>query len=83
MDCDFMKLRNWCDNYAYDCRMSTRASLFFKQYPDAPHRNGIPYAFPCLVDKMTCDLSLCKPDFNDSHCWLCAGRYWLTKICDK
>ena len=83
MKCDFMKTNNVCANLAYDCGRPTRASLFFAQYPNAPHRNGIPYAFPCLVDEMSCELSVCKPDFNDSLCWLCAGRYWQEKICNK
>lgn len=83
MKCDFMKTENTCDNLACDCGRPSKANLFFAQYPDAPHRNGIPYVFPCLVDKMNCDLLECKPDFDDVHCWLCASRYWQAKICNN
>lgn len=83
MECDFMKSGKECANLADDCGMPTRADIFFYQYPNAPRRNGIPYVFPCMVDKMSCNFSLCKPNFDDNHCWLCTGRYWSTKICNK
>lgn len=81
MKCDFMKIENICDNLACDCGRPTRANLFFAQYPNAPHRNGMPLVFPCLVAEMNCDLSLFKPKFDDIHCRLCTGRYWQAKIC--
>ena len=85
MKCDFMKTGHLCSNFANNCGRPTRADLFFAQYPNAPHRNGIPWVFPCLVDEMgcNCDLSTHKPDFDDSYCRLCAGRYWLEKICNR
>lgn len=81
MKCDFMNTANICSNLAEDCGRPTRANLFFEKYPYAPHRNGIPLVFPCFVDQMTCDLSKCKPNIDDSHCKLCGARYWLSKIC--
>lgn len=84
MKCDFMNTEDLCGNIACDCGRPTRANLFFAQYPNAPHKNGVPLVFPCLVDKMGCgcNLSVHKPDFDDTHCRLCSGRYWLTKICN-
>jgi hypothetical protein len=82
MKCEYKTVGNTCSMSAIKCGRPTRANIFFSQYPNAPHRNGIPYAFPCLVDEMICDISRCKPNFDDNYCWLCAARYWTEKICD-
>lgn len=80
MKCDYRKTLNICENHGYDCGRPTRANLFFIQYPDAPHKNGLPLVSPCQVDNMACPLQYNK---EDSCCEWCMRRYWRAKVCNS